>query len=694
MRTPPPLESPPPERPDTAARVTLWQFGQFEVDAGTRELRRGAQLLKTTPKMFDLLCLLLRNRHRVVPHAELLQAIWPRVHVSPGVLPQMVRKLRVALDDMPGRPQHGWIQGTRGVGYRFAGDVRERQPVPADVARNREGGTRLEGVPAGLRDQVLYEQGRDQIWRDNLEGLARTIAELRAPEFGGGSRSHRRCLVWADIFECHLERVKGNSRSAWHHLESAQLLLEGLEEPHLQCELRSMRGLYFETFMSEADALPEFEAAWALAQGLDHLQLRAGCAARLAFAFGRTRNWPAFEQWSKTALQLAAQQGSRATWLRHTVQAAMGWMEMGYALAAAGDGHGARQAWSRSLQLNESVLGEPADADVAPRTRFIARVNRHLLLVRLHPERLAECLAVLQDCLEQDTRPLGRIQLQRELVLLLRLDGQHAQARTLCLAALAACEADGLPESRDALLLSLADICEALGDLAGANAALRELLKWRSAQAAEKAQRAAAITAVRLDTERALALAQADRERVEALTQENSALRRRAALLERGAGTQAALEPGRFERHLGAAWSDARARGRPQCVALVAIDQWRTPAGHDGEAPRSQRLRGMVTELLEVCRGADLVAPLQQGDAFGVVFDMLDLPRAMAVCQRIGQALRERPGAGARSASVVVADVSRVDDPASALGALRGALAEAQAAGGNCVRTWAPAEAV
>lgn len=707
-----PLKQGPSQEGGTAGAdpVAPWRFGPFVLDPAVRELRRGAEVLKTTHKMFDLLSVLLQNRHRVVPHAQLIEAVWPRVHVSPGVLPQMVRKLRLVLGDVNKPSGAGWIQGTRGVGYRFLGPV-ERVTGQAGAAGPEPASLRLVDGPGlavpsrwlgpfGATDspeQALCERARDQLRRDDLDGLAQSITELRSTDFSGDGHSHRLCLIWADIFESHLGRFRGDSRGAWHHLESAQLMLEGLDEPHLQFELHSVRGLYFETFTSEAEALSEFEKAWTLALKIDDLRLRAAGAARLAFSFSRTSNWTAFEQWTKSSLQLAAQCGSQSIWLRHTVAAAMGWQEMGNFMASAGRTSEARDAWSKSLRLNESVLGEPAGADVSERTRRIARINRLTLMAELRPERWPECVAGLRDCLADETRPSGQIQLQQALAALLLKAGQHADAQALCCSALDACSAQGINECRSELLTLRADIASAQGDLAAANTALRELLRWNREQAAQQAQRLAAITAVRLDTERLLALAEAERARVKELTLENSALRRRAAMLEGAAehdGLSGLASPSRFKRYLDQAWSEARARHVPLCVAMVAIDTWPAGTSPPDRWSEHQPARDTARLLLDYCRGGDVVAALEEGGFFAVIFDAVGMARAMAVCQRIRKALHKACTTTAveMSATIAVADAARLAHVADAMDALKQAIAAAQRAGGNQVCTAGPCE--
>jgi DNA-binding winged helix-turn-helix (wHTH) protein len=45
----------------------VFRFGEFEVNQVTREIFRGGELVSVEPKVFDLLCLLVRLRSRVLP---------------------------------------------------------------------------------------------------------------------------------------------------------------------------------------------------------------------------------------------------------------------------------------------------------------------------------------------------------------------------------------------------------------------------------------------------------------------------------------------------------------------------------------------------------------------------------------------------------------------------------------------------
>ena len=88
------------------------------------------------PKPQRLLVFLIRNRHRVVPKAELLDQVWPEAVVSDAALSTALKAVRIAVGD-DGSTQHV-IRTYRGRGYRFVLPVRERQARPSGRHRRRK----------------------------------------------------------------------------------------------------------------------------------------------------------------------------------------------------------------------------------------------------------------------------------------------------------------------------------------------------------------------------------------------------------------------------------------------------------------------------------------------------------------------------------------------------------------------------
>lgn len=113
-----------------------YRFGEFSVDPLTRVLTRGGVALAVEPKVFDMIVLLMEQRHRVVTKRELLDAVWGRrVVVTEGVIARTVMKARRLLGDDAAQPEI--IKTVQRVGYRFAGVVESgpklatARPAPA-----------------------------------------------------------------------------------------------------------------------------------------------------------------------------------------------------------------------------------------------------------------------------------------------------------------------------------------------------------------------------------------------------------------------------------------------------------------------------------------------------------------------------------------------------------------------------------
>ncbi len=99
----------------------LYQFDGFEIAEHTRELRCHGHRVHCQPKVFDLIILLLQQRHRVVSREMILREIWPGVCVSGASVNRLVKETRRTL----GAPcdESGHIRTSRGRGYRFVGHV-------------------------------------------------------------------------------------------------------------------------------------------------------------------------------------------------------------------------------------------------------------------------------------------------------------------------------------------------------------------------------------------------------------------------------------------------------------------------------------------------------------------------------------------------------------------------------------------
>ena len=96
-----------------------YQFGQFRVDVVERVLLRDGEPVALTPKLFDILLLLVESNGHVVEKDRLMKEIWPDTFVEEGNLTQNISMLRKVLSD----DSHQYIQTLPRRGYRFVGYV-------------------------------------------------------------------------------------------------------------------------------------------------------------------------------------------------------------------------------------------------------------------------------------------------------------------------------------------------------------------------------------------------------------------------------------------------------------------------------------------------------------------------------------------------------------------------------------------
>ena len=128
-----------------------------------------------SPKAFDLLVLLVRNRPNAVTHEDLHQALWPAVHISETSLSVLVTQLRNALGGTSEKSR--LIRTLNRVGYAFTGDAIIAKPVPpTEIALCRliwRGGA-IE-VPEG---ESLIGRDRDCAVRIDADSVSRHHAKL------------------------------------------------------------------------------------------------------------------------------------------------------------------------------------------------------------------------------------------------------------------------------------------------------------------------------------------------------------------------------------------------------------------------------------------------------------------------------------------------------------------------------------
>ena len=99
----------------------MFRFGEFELNLDRYELKNSGAPVKAEPRVLEVLNYLVEHRDRVVPKEELLDKLWPDVHVSDSALTTAIRDARRALNDSPTEPR--WIRTVYGRGFRFVGTL-------------------------------------------------------------------------------------------------------------------------------------------------------------------------------------------------------------------------------------------------------------------------------------------------------------------------------------------------------------------------------------------------------------------------------------------------------------------------------------------------------------------------------------------------------------------------------------------
>jgi Tol biopolymer transport system component/DNA-binding winged helix-turn-helix (wHTH) protein len=117
-----------------------YEFGPFRLDLAEQMLFRDGHPLPLTPKVFDLLRVLVQNSGHLVEKEELLRKVWPDSFVEEAALNKSVSLLRKALgENSSGRK---YIETAPKRGYRFVAPVTQRRhdssPPIADF-NNRAG---------------------------------------------------------------------------------------------------------------------------------------------------------------------------------------------------------------------------------------------------------------------------------------------------------------------------------------------------------------------------------------------------------------------------------------------------------------------------------------------------------------------------------------------------------------------------
>jgi TolB-like protein/DNA-binding winged helix-turn-helix (wHTH) protein/Flp pilus assembly protein TadD len=108
-----------------APPASVYEFGDFRLDAEKRLFWRSNAEVPLTPRVFDTLLYLVEHYDTVLDKERLMEAVWPDSIVEENNLTQNISTLRRVFGETPGSRQY--IATVPGRGYRFVAKIKTRE---------------------------------------------------------------------------------------------------------------------------------------------------------------------------------------------------------------------------------------------------------------------------------------------------------------------------------------------------------------------------------------------------------------------------------------------------------------------------------------------------------------------------------------------------------------------------------------
>jgi DNA-binding winged helix-turn-helix (wHTH) protein/TolB-like protein len=138
----------------------MYEFGPFRLSTAERMLLRAGEVVPLTPKVFDLLVLLVERCGHLLEREALLSALWADSFVEEANLTVSISALRKALGEQAdGRP---YIETVPKRGYRFVADVRVVEDEPEDLMLREQTRARVIIEPDEERDDQNEAASEEQ----------------------------------------------------------------------------------------------------------------------------------------------------------------------------------------------------------------------------------------------------------------------------------------------------------------------------------------------------------------------------------------------------------------------------------------------------------------------------------------------------------------------------------------------------
>jgi DNA-binding winged helix-turn-helix (wHTH) protein len=199
----------------------VYRFGPFRLDAAECRLFHDDAIVDLSPRLVDVLRLLVARPGELVTKEQLLETVWPDVIVTDNALARAISDIRHALGDSPANPVY--IQTVTRRGYRFLGrvdarDARERRDG-RDSARSREAGGARDASEA-LEPYRAWSEGRLQIETLQVASIPVAVASFeRAVALAPQDALARAGLANARFMQ--FELTRGDNQPAYALLQQA-----------------------------------------------------------------------------------------------------------------------------------------------------------------------------------------------------------------------------------------------------------------------------------------------------------------------------------------------------------------------------------------------------------------------------------------------------------------------------------------
>jgi DNA-binding winged helix-turn-helix (wHTH) protein len=162
------------------------RFGDFIVDDDARQLLRGDESVHLSPKAFDLLATLIRERPKALSKEDLHARLWPKTFVSDASLAMLVTEVRAALGETARQPSA--VRTLHRHGYAFQADATDLRPAsPAGTGAQPAAGDEAMGywlVAAGRQialapgENIVGRDPKARVWLDS-PSVSRRHARIR-----------------------------------------------------------------------------------------------------------------------------------------------------------------------------------------------------------------------------------------------------------------------------------------------------------------------------------------------------------------------------------------------------------------------------------------------------------------------------------------------------------------------------------